>query len=718
MLLMLIPVLGALAYAGPAWAIVLYRVLADGGAMLVWLLAATGAGLLLLRAAGLAERESPVLRFVTAAGLGLGISALMVLGLGLAGWLNHGSVIALLAVGVVMGVLALWGRNVGSAAREWLQAPAGWEWLGLLATPFLALVLVASMVPPGMLWTPQEPHGYDVVEYHLQVPREWYEAGRIVPLRHNVFSYFPFNVEVHYLLAMHLRGGPWAGMYLAQLMHGAFVVLMVLAVYAFARRATGPPGAMIATLAAASVPWLSQLAPIAYDEGGFLLFGTLAIGWALAALNEEEHRLRRFMLAGAMAGFACGTKLTAVPEVLLFVPICTMGVVVWRMFRRRGAGKVGAADSSATDEGSEPGRAGPVGPKVRLNSTPQYTGEGREERASGPTGAARPGSERAAFPQRALHPGAAGRHVWTGIFLFLLMGSLCFAPWLVRNAVWAGNPVFPEAMPLLGSGHFSPDQVQRFEHAHKAAEAMRSPRARLRALWNETVAGWQFGYLLLPLGIAGLAFSIWRPDSWFLAGMLLLLTVFWTGFTHLQGRFFVLAIPVAALLAARIEWRRVPWAGAALVAVFAISGWVRVNNRLCAFLYGSDADPKRAGLILPTGNGQALGNEDLRYLTPEAIEGLGDDAKLKEKKLILVGEGRAFLYQIPMSRLRYKTVFDVDTSGGKSLMEAWAGPAAGRREAWLLIDPDELKRFARTYQPIPAVPPEIARENKAYVVKP
>ena len=33
------------------------------------------------------------------------------------------------------------------------------------------------------------------------------------------FSYFPFGVEMHYLLAMHLAGGPWRGMYLAQLMH-------------------------------------------------------------------------------------------------------------------------------------------------------------------------------------------------------------------------------------------------------------------------------------------------------------------------------------------------------------------------------------------------------------------------------------------------------------------------------------------------------------------
>ena len=92
---------------------------------------------------------------------------------------------------------------------------------------------MAALMPPGVMSTP-EPNGYDVVEYHLQVPREWYEWHRIVPLHHNVFSFMPMNMEMHYLLAMHLSDGPWAGMYLCQIMHLCMMVLAVLAVYAIA----------------------------------------------------------------------------------------------------------------------------------------------------------------------------------------------------------------------------------------------------------------------------------------------------------------------------------------------------------------------------------------------------------------------------------------------------------------------------------------------------
>ena len=178
-------------------------------------------------------------------------------------------------------------KPIRKTAR-WLVEPAGWDWLWVLVTPFLALALTGAMTPPGFLWGSDEPNGYDVVEYHLQVPREWYEAHRIIPLHHNIFSYLPFNVEMHYLLAMHLTGGPWAGMYLAQLMHLTFMALAIGAVYGFARGRGSKLVAMTAGMSMLSVPWLIQLSVIAYDEGGFLLFATLAIGWVMMAIPTSS----------------------------------------------------------------------------------------------------------------------------------------------------------------------------------------------------------------------------------------------------------------------------------------------------------------------------------------------------------------------------------------------------------------------------------------------
>ena len=155
------------------------------------------------------------------------------------------------------------------------------------------MMTVAAMLPPYLLWTPDEPHGYDAVEYHLQGPlREVVrEAGRIVPLHHNVFSYLPFNVEMHYLLAdAPTRRSLGGHAYRAVFVHAAFIALSILAA---GERSPGD--------------WAkSRIAPVVADiddrrhpamltrnwvqrdrlrGSGFLFFGVLSIGWTLIALH-------------------------------------------------------------------------------------------------------------------------------------------------------------------------------------------------------------------------------------------------------------------------------------------------------------------------------------------------------------------------------------------------------------------------------------------------
>ena len=47
---------------------------------------------------------------------------------------------------------------------------------------------------------------FDVLEYHLQGPKEYYQAGRIAFLPHNVYTNMPFDVEMLHLLGMEVHG--------------------------------------------------------------------------------------------------------------------------------------------------------------------------------------------------------------------------------------------------------------------------------------------------------------------------------------------------------------------------------------------------------------------------------------------------------------------------------------------------------------------------------
>lgn len=307
--------------AGASWPLVLTTLPSQLLLLIAWVVACFGIGRAILQ---FVQSEHTTYQVVSAIALGMGVISIAMLLVGLGGGLNRVVAIAIIAVAVALALWQLRGvRNFGSLSIS----PAAW--VVLILAPFLGIAMTGALVPPGLLWG-DEPNGYDVVEYHLEVPREWYEAKRITPLEHNVFSYFPFNVEMQYLLAMELEGGPWAGMYLAQLMHLAMVALGVAAVYGVVKEVSGDEKSAVASaVIAGGVPWMSWLAPVAYNEGGVILFSALAVGWMLRALKDPA-KPQAACVAGALAGFACGVKLTAVPVVIIALPVALL-VAKWSM---------------------------------------------------------------------------------------------------------------------------------------------------------------------------------------------------------------------------------------------------------------------------------------------------------------------------------------------------------------------------------------------------
>ena len=598
----------------------------DFAALAVWVASAFGYGAATFGRSKLMNRP---LRIVTSIAIGMGVESLLVLAFGLVGFINVGVSWGILLLG---GLLAVWKRGTltpfagtpGAGGREHNfelrksfdvqhhphphQHPddlpgyresgpdassKGVRWLWLLPIAVLTVSCLCAMLPPGLLWG-DEPNGYDVVEYHLQVPREWYEIGRIAPLTHNVFSYFPFNVEMHYLLAMMTCHGPWAGMYLAQMMHVAFISLAVMAVYGLLADVSRT-AATVAAVAMAATPWCGLLASVAYDEGGYLLWGTLAVGLLLR---------REVFLAAVMAGLACGAKWTAVPIVLLAAP-----VAVWA---------------------------------TRIIS---------------------------------------GRSV----LLYWLIGVAVVSPWLLRNVAWSRDPVFPEMTGLFGKATWSDAQVQRWHDAHVPRADQQGIVAHVKAMNEQVFEDWRFGFVFLPAGLLAAALC-WRdPRTDGMALILGALAVFWLFFTHLQGRFFVLALPLSAMLIGRaaIRWPRQSAACVCATGMIGLSLFLRRVVETDSRLF------------------QLIGVSKLGGFTPFAESPPAEDASV-----VLIGDAKAFWYQMPTPRLFYRTVFDVDVEPGQSVVDAWSAGTPTSNSA-RVIDPGELIRFSRTYTGIPRPPIDV-----------
>lgn len=268
-------------------------------------------------------------RLIAGSALGVGILSLSAFALGSAGLLTRSSAAALVLALSAAGIAALIVEIRPAVAQRPRMQPLHWLWL--VVVPFLAIAMLSACLPPGVLWK-DEGFGYDVLEYHLAVPKAYYTAGRITFLPNNVYASFPLNGEMLSLLMMHLRGNPIEACFMAVFVNIGLAGLFVAA-SAWAGAAFGRASGLIAGIVAAVTPWLTYLSGIAYVEPGMLATGMAGFALLLHAIRGSGGTTlwRAALGAGLLAGVSCGFKYTAVPMIafpLAFIPL--MARDAWR----------------------------------------------------------------------------------------------------------------------------------------------------------------------------------------------------------------------------------------------------------------------------------------------------------------------------------------------------------------------------------------------------
>ncbi len=470
------------ALAGPAAALqTLIESLLIAGA---WLLGALGLGTLaeplVRRALGPADAQgrAPGAWSIQLA-LGVGLSLWIAHAMGVLGAWRGGPVTDAIAawgpVALGIAALAARARRGGGPVENAATAPLA----SLVAIIPLAVMLVAACAPPGSLWR-SEALGFDVLAYHLQLPREWLERGRVEPLGHNVYSWLPGYIEAAYAQVMAMAaaapltpgGGVARGISACQCLHALLGVSAAAVIGRFtailagsdadgtdaSARRNGLFAGAIAATGVLSVPWTVVVSSLAYNEMAMVLSGAGAMALALIARGSA---LPRGLLIGALVGAACGAKPTA-----LFL--------------------VG----------------GPVAVVLAMRTPVKQ---------------------------------------WAALGGGVMVGGLAFlAPWLARNWMVGGNPLFPFFTDLFGSAHWTQEQAQRWDAGHHfdgswldRVALLFSPRGVLHEQWS-------IFFFALPLAAA---LSIWsrrtRGAAVALCAGVLVQVAAWMSAGHLQSRFLL-----------------------------------------------------------------------------------------------------------------------------------------------------------------------------------
>lgn len=410
--------------------------------------------------------------------------------------------------------------RLGSSTSRW-EVPV----VALASVPALAVLFIAAVVPAGMIWS-TEANGYDALSYHLPLPREWVDRGRIEPLRHNAYSWLPSAMEASFAQINVMLGGgvgappspatrDWGRWILAsQALHAGCAVIAAIGVAGLVRQcaarttpvsggkagrqrddAAATLSACLAGAAVLATPWTSVTGSLAYNELGLLT----CFAGALAAAGTQRAGERPWIF-GALCGFMLGMAGACKPTAAFMCgPAVLLAIISW----------------------------------VPDRSRMKFFGAS------------------------------------------LLGGSLASAPWLIRNEWYGGNPVFPYMTRILGIAHWDEGQVDRWMAEHNPPADLAANAARLFSDVGAMHPQWSAFFVVAAAALVVLAgVPSARRACWPLMVALLGQALVWAMVGHQMPRFLVpLLVPGAVLigLAAR---------------VFYADGWVRSVTAASAVVVG------------------------------------------------------------------------------------------------------------------------------------
>jgi hypothetical protein len=256
-------------------------------------------------------------RWSLGATLGLGLLGTLVFGIGVAGGLYRWVGYLLLVVLVLTALPEIWAlaRWICTAPRRWRPSGIPWLWLFNALSGLLALGL--ALLPPS---------GWDALVYHLQGPRLYLEAHRLVAVPENFYLNWPAQIEMLFTWGMLLKGDV-----LAKLFNWSFWLLIAAMLYALGRRWAGARVGEWAVALWAAVPLTIEVAGVAYVDLGLTAFA-LAGFWGLMRWTEVR-RDGWLVLSALFAGFAISVKYTAATWLGLLILLFVYHA--WRYQRQR-----------------------------------------------------------------------------------------------------------------------------------------------------------------------------------------------------------------------------------------------------------------------------------------------------------------------------------------------------------------------------------------------
>ncbi len=174
----------------------------------------------------------------------------------------------------------------------------------LCSTVVLTAILIIVVVEIILNLTP--PIDRDALIHHLAIPKLWLQNGGFYETKWAVFSYYPMNLDLLYIIPLYFNKD-----FIAKFIHMGFGLGTALLIYYYLRRKISRIAGLLGILVFISTPVVFRLSTEIYVDLGLAFFITAAIFAFLHYRDGEYKELKWLFISSIAMGLALGTKYNA-----------------------------------------------------------------------------------------------------------------------------------------------------------------------------------------------------------------------------------------------------------------------------------------------------------------------------------------------------------------------------------------------------------------------
>lgn len=175
---------------------------------------------------------------------------------------------------------------------------------------YILCVLILASVPPI---------SRDALIHHLAIPKMYLSNGGIYEIPSMIFSYYPMNLDLLYLLPLYFKND-----IAAKYIHFLFALLTAGLLYLYLKNALNRTYGLIGAFFFLSIPVIVKLSVTVYVDLGLIFFSWACLYYFLKWI-DTPFSLRYFLFSSVSCGLALGTKYNGL--ILLFIMAALVSIV-------------------------------------------------------------------------------------------------------------------------------------------------------------------------------------------------------------------------------------------------------------------------------------------------------------------------------------------------------------------------------------------------------